>query len=538
MSQTENHQVFAVQKFKNEPLIDFSRKENREAMERALSDVRAQFGKDYAIVINGKAMTARTTLASRNPSQKTETLGTVNSATADLSRQAVESAKSASSQWRKVPVHHRGEYLELIASEIRKRRFELAAWTVYECGKTWKEADGDIAEAIDFCNYYALAMRDLTKTLECNFTGEENSYFYRPRGVAVVIAPWNFPLAILTGMVAAALVTGNTVVMKPAEQSSIIASKLMQIAKDAGIPNGVINFLPGDGEEVGPTLVQHPDVDIIAFTGSRDVGLLINQQAAVPVDGQTNVKHVIAEMGGKNCIIIDNDADLDDSVQGVIHSAFDYAGQKCSACSRVIVLNEVYDAFIERLKAAAASLVIGPADHPGTDVGPVIDEEAYDRIQDYISIGKEENTLLVGADVGKIGKEGYFIGPHIFVDVEPDSRLAQGEIFGPVLAVLRAKNLDQALQIANSTPYALTGGIYSRSPKNLQRVREELQVGNIYLNRGITGAIVQRHPFGGYKMSGIGTKAGGPDYLLQFMFPVNICENTVRRGFAPLVDEE
>jgi len=533
MSQSETNQTFAVQKFKNEPLTDFSRGENREAMQRALKDVEAQFGKDYAAVINGKAMTTRSNLVSRNPSRKSQSLGTVNAATVELAGQAVESARSAASRWRKVPVSHRAEYLELMAAEMRNRRFELAAWIVYECGKPWKEADGDVAEAIDFCNYYSLAMRDLTTTLTCHYPGEENQYLYRPRGVAVVIAPWNFPLAILTGMVAAALVTGNTVVMKPAEQSSIVAAKLMQIGKDAGLPTGVLNFLPGVGEEIGPELVQHPDVDVIAFTGSKEVGLEINRLAAEPVPDQSSVKKIIAEMGGKNAIIIDSDADLDDAVQGVVQSAFDYAGQKCSACSRVIVLNEIYDVFLERLKAATESLIVGPAENPEVDLGPVIDEDASARIQDYIAIGKEECETVVAMDVAKLAKDGYFIGPHIFANVEPDSRLAQAEIFGPVLCVMRAKNLDQAFQIANETRFALTGGIYSRSPKNLQRAKEDLQVGNLYLNRGITGAIVQRHPFGGFKMSGTGTKAGGPDYLLQFLLPVSICENTMRRGFAP-----
>ena len=537
MSQPEPKRSFAVQKFRNEPLTDFSRQENRAAMEQALADVEAQFGTDYAAVINGKAMTTRANLVSRNPSLKSQTLGTVNAATTDLAQQAVESARSAGLRWQKVPVAHRAEYLDLMAAEMRNRRFELAAWMVYECGKPWKEADGDVSEAIDFCRYYSLAMQDLTTALACHYPGEENLYEYRARGVTVVIAPWNFPLAILTGMVAAALVTGNAVVMKPAEQSSIIAAKLMQIAKDAGLPTGVLNFLPGIGEEIGPTLVQHPDVDVVAFTGSRDVGLEINRLAAEPVPDQHSVKKVIAEMGGKNAIIIDNDADLDDAVVGVLRSAFDYAGQKCSACSRVIVLNDVYDAFVERLKAATESLVVGPAKNPGIDLGPVIDEDAFTRIQDYIAIGKEECETLVAVDVGKLAREGYFIGPHIFTNVDPESRLAQAEIFGPVLSVIRAKNLDQAIQIANSTRFALTGGIYSRSPQNLQRAREEFLVGNLYLNRTITGAIVQRHPFGGFRMSGIGTKAGGPDYLLQFLLPVTICENTVRRGFAPKPDD-
>ncbi len=533
MSPAESSRKFAVHQFQNEPLTDFSRGQARDEMRRALQDVEGQFGEDYPLVINGKATTTRGSIVVRNPSKKSQTLGTVNAATADLAVQAIESAKSAWTQWRKIPFNHRAEYLELIAAEMRNRRFELAAWMVHECGKPWKEADGDVAEAIDFCKYYALAMRDLNSALTCDYPGEENQYQYRSRGVAVVIAPWNFPLAILTGMVAAALVTGNTVVMKPAEQSSIIASKLANMIRDAGVPTGVVNYLPGVGEDVGPALVSHPDVEIVAFTGSREVGLAINKLASEPVPEQTTIKRVIAELGGKNAMIIDQDADLDDAVQGVISSAFGYAGQKCSACSRVIVVGDIYETFLERLKSACESLVIGPASEPGIDFGPVIDEQAYQRIQDYIAIGKEECETVVAIDVGKLAKEGYFIGPHVFANMEPDSRLLHNEIFGPVLCVQKARNLDQALQFANSTPYALTGGIYSRSPKNLQRAREEFQVGNLYLNRPITGAIVQRHPFGGYKMSGIGTKAGGPDYLLQFLIPVSICENTMRRGFAP-----
>ncbi|SFI11141.1 L-glutamate gamma-semialdehyde dehydrogenase [Planctomicrobium piriforme] len=537
MSQVEAKRTFAAHQFKNEPLTDFSRGQARDDMRRALQDVQAQFGQDYPLVINGKATTTRGNIVVRNPSKKSQTLGTVNAATPDLAAQAIDSAKRAWPQWRKLPVGHRAEYLELMAAEMRNRRFELAAWMVYECGKPWKEADGDVAEAIDFCMYYALAMRDLTHALTCDYPGEENQTYYRSRGVTVVIAPWNFPLAILTGMVAAALVTGNTVVMKPAEQSSIIALKLFNIARDSGLPTGVLNYLPGNGEEVGPALVRHPDVEIIAFTGSRAVGLEINRLAAEPVPGQVSVKRVIAEMGGKNAIIVDNDADLDDAVQGVVQSAFGYAGQKCSACSRVIVLSEVHDIFLERLKAACESLVVGPAEDPGCDFGPVIDQEAQTRLHDYIAIGKEECQTIVAGDVGKLAKEGFFVGPHVFANVEPESRLGQTELFGPVLSVMKARHLEHALQVANSTPYSLTGGIYSRSPKNLQRAREEFQVGNLYLNRGITGAIVQRHPFGGYRMSGIGTKAGGPDYLLQFLLPVSICENTMRRGFAPPVEE-
>ena len=538
MSKEEQPSSISLPRFANEPHTDFSRGEARDDMQHALKDVRGQFGVDIPLVINGKAVDSRAHLSSRNPSKKSEVLGTVASASAEQAAQAVEAAQRAFVQWRKVSVQHRAEYLELMAAEMRNRRFELAAWMVFECGKPWKEADADVAEAIDFCMYYSLCIRELHKTLEMHYPGEENSYFYKPRGVAAVIAPWNFPLAILTGMSVAALATGNTVVMKPAEQSSIVASKLMDIARDAGLPHGVLNFLPGAGGESGQALVRHPDVKIIAFTGSRKVGLAINRQAAETEESQLAVKKVIAEMGGKNAIIVDEDADLDDAIVGVMRSAFGYAGQKCSACSRVIVFESIHEAFVDRLAAACESLKAGPAEEPGVDFGPVIDEDAFQRIRDYIKVGQEECEPVVVGDVGELANDGYFIGPHVFANVEHDSRIAQDEIFGPVLAVMKARDLDDAFLLANRTQYALTGGIYSRSPKNLKRAREEFSVGNLYLNRPITGALVQRHPFGGYRMSGIGTKAGGPDYLLQYLLPVTVTENTVRRGFAPSSDDD
>ncbi|MFG0331726.1 MAG: L-glutamate gamma-semialdehyde dehydrogenase [Maioricimonas sp. JB049] len=530
--------AYSVIHFQNEPHTDFSKAANREAMQEALEEVASELGGEYPLVIDGKAIDTRSEIISRNPSKKDQVVGTAASASADHAEDAIEAARRAFRQWSKVSADHRAEYLELIAAEMRNRRFELASWMVYECGKPWDEADADVAEAIDFCMYYAACMRELGVPLQCDYPGEENSYWYRARGVAVVIAPWNFPLAILTGMTAAALVAGNTVIMKPAEQSPVIAAKLMEIIRDAGIPDGVVAYLPGVGEEVGPALVGSPDVDIIAFTGSREVGLSINRLASETDPRQTSVKRVIAEMGGKNAIIVDEDADLDEAVLGVVQSAFGYSGQKCSACSRVIVLDAAYDAFLERLKNAVESLKVGPAEMPGTDVGPVIEEEAFERINDYISIGNDECTPVASQDVSKLARQGFFVGPHVFADVEPDSRLAQDEIFGPVLSVLRADDLDEAFEIANGTSYALTGGIFSRSPENLERARHELFVGNLYLNRGITGAIVQRHPFGGFRMSGIGTKAGGPDYLLQFLLPVNVTENTLRRGFAPQPDDE
>ncbi|HVJ69644.1 MAG TPA: L-glutamate gamma-semialdehyde dehydrogenase [Caulifigura sp.] len=519
--------------FFNEPLADFSQDEPLAAMEEAIQFVEDSLGEEYPLVINGKLIETRAKITSRNPSNKKQIVGTAGSATKDHAVQAVEAAKRAFKNWSRMDPTLRAEYLEVIASEMRGRRYELAAWEVFECGKPWADADADIAEAIDFCMYYADQMRQIVQPLKCDVAGEENSYHYRARGVAVVIAPWNFPLAILCGMTAAAMVTGNTVVMKPAEQSPVIAAKFMQIIRDAGVPDGVVNYLPGIGEDVGPVLVNHPDVDIIAFTGSRAVGLQINESAARTTPEQHSVRRVIAEMGGKNAIIVDDDADLDEAVVGVIYSAFGYSGQKCSACSRVIVLDAIYDKFIARLKDATESLVIGAAQNQGTWMGPVIDEESLNRINDYIAIGHEEAKPLVAKEVGKLANEGYFVGPHIFTEVDPTSRLAQHEIFGPVLAVMKVKTFEEAIDIANNTEYALTGGVFSRSPQRLAKAKTELQVGNLYLNRGITGALVQRHPFGGYKMSGIGSKAGGRDYLTQFVIPVNVCENTLRRGFAP-----
>jgi len=354
----------------------------------------------------------------------------------------------------------------------------------------------------------------------------------------VVIAPWNFPLAILCGMASAALVTGNTVIMKPAEQSSVIGAKLMEIFQEVGLPAGVLQYLPGIGEEVGPTLIGHPDVAMIAFTGSKGVGLMINRTAADTPAGQEHVKRVLAEMGGKNAVIVDSDADLDEAVVGVVGSAFGYQGQKCSACSRVIVLDGLHDAFVSRLIEATRSLKIAPAEDAGCVVGPVIDEEARQRILHFIAAGKQESRLAYAGDAGQLAQEGYYVGPHVFVDVSPTATIAREEIFGPVLAVLKARDLDQALEIANGTPYALTGGFYSRSPQNIARVKREFRVGNLYINRKITGALVDRQPFGGFKLSGIGSKAGGQDYLLQFVLPRTITENTMRRGFAPLADVE
>jgi RHH-type proline utilization regulon transcriptional repressor/proline dehydrogenase/delta 1-pyrroline-5-carboxylate dehydrogenase len=521
------------EQFRNEPHTDFSRAENQKAMQEALEYVGGDLGNEYPLVIGGKRVETKQTIVSRDPSRRRQTVGKVASASAEQAAAALVAARRAFPEWSRTEVQFRAEYIELAAAKMREKRFELAAWEVFECGKPWAEADADVAEAIDFCMYYARHMRALAPPRQCDLPGEENSYFYRPRGVAVVIAPWNFPLAILTGMTVAALVTGNTVVMKPAEQSPVIAAKLQEVFEDVGIPDGVVNYLPGIGEEIGPELVGSPEVDLIAFTGSLPVGLRINERAAHTDSRQESVKRVIAEMGGKNAIIVDDDANLDEAVLGVVQSAFGYAGQKCSACSRAIVLAAAYDEFVKRLVKATKSLKIGPAEEPGTFVGPVIDDEAQKRILNYIEIGKNEAKLALACDAGELAQSGFFVGPHIFVDVAPEARIAQEEIFGPVLAVIKARDFSEALDFANGTKFALTGGVFSRSPGNLKRARAEFDVGNLYLNRGITGALVERQPFGGYKMSGIGSKAGGPDYLLQFLIPVNITENTLRRGFAP-----
>ncbi len=520
--------------FHNEPPSDFARDDVRKKMQAALDQVKAEFGKTYPLVIGGQAITTPETVPSLNPSHSREIVGKVGRATIAQAEQAIRTAKDAFPVWRDTEPEVRADYLRKIARGFRDRRFELSAWIVHETGKSWRESDADVAEAIDFCEYYAAEMLRLSHSQRVDVLGEENEYFYEPRGVSVVIAPWNFPLAILTGMATAALVTGNTVIFKPAESSAVIGAKLMEVIQWAGVPPGVVNFLPGVGREIGPTLVNHPDVALIAFTGSLGVGLWINETASKTAAGQDHVKRVIAEMGGKNAVIVDSDADLDEAVKGVVDGAFGYQGQKCSAGSRAIVLEPVYDAFLARLIEATKSLTLAPAESAGCAVGPVIDEKAKGRIEEMIEAGKKEARLAYAGDLGNLAGEGYYIAPHIFAEVPPNASIAQEEIFGPVLAVIKARDLDHALEIANGTKYALTGAFFSRSPRNIDVVRRRFRVGNLYINRKSTGALVNRQPFGGFKLSGIGSKAGGPDYLLQFVVPRVITENTMRRGFAPV----
>jgi len=521
--------------FQNEPPIDFAIDANREKMKHSLIEIKSRLGKKFPLVINGEAEETDQWLESINPSDKQQVVGRVAVAGVDQVDRAVAAARAAQPAWAALGAEKRAEYLRQAAQRMREHFFELSAWEVFECGKPWREATNDICEAIDFLEFYAQGAIELEQPQGADVPGEENRFGHLPRGVCGVIAPWNFPIAILTGMTAASIATGNTAVIKPAEQASVTGALFMEVLQAAELPPGVVNFVPGYGETAGARIVEHPDVALIAFTGSRPVGLGIYATAArVSAEGIPMVKHVIAEMGGKNAIIVDADADLDDAVLGTIYSAFGFQGQKCSACSRVIVLESVYDAFVDRLVESARSLIVAPAEDPSCNVGPVIDEAARDKVRQYIDIGKQEGRMVVQVDAGELQEQGYFVGPHVFADITATDRLAQEEIFGPVLAIIRVKNLDEAIEVANGTEFALTGGMFSRSPANLDRVRRELRVGNIYLNRTITGALVGRHPFGGFKMSGIGNKAGCKEYLLQFVLPQTVTENTMRRGFAPV----
>ncbi len=517
--------------FKNEPLLDFTLPENRKHFKDALQAWPNEFEKIHPIVIGKKEVKTSRTLSSINPSKPSEEIGKVYIASAVEADQAISNSVQTFKEWKNTDAEVRSKYIENLADLIKRDRFRLASLQTLEVGKPFAEADADVTEAIDFCRYYARQMREIAKGHWIgNVSGETTKYRYLPRGVVGVIAPWNFPLAILTGMVTSAVVTGNTVIMKPAEQSSITAASLMKLIQEAGLPPGVVNFLPGFGEEVGDYLVRHKDVQMISFTGSKDVGLAIVKETGNTVPGQRAVKKCIIEMGGKNAVIVDSDADLDEAVAGILYSAFGFAGQKCSACSRAIIVESIYDRFVSRFTEAVKSIKTLPPVDPDAYLGPVIDDEAYKRILHTIENAKKESQLLFQ---GEVPSEGFFIPPTVFTEVSPDVDIAKNEIFGPVLALIQAKNLDHAIEIANDTIYGLTGGVFSRSPANIEKVKENLEVGNLYINRSITGAMVDRHPFGGLKLSGVGSKTGGPDYLLQFLEPQCITENTMRRGFAP-----
>ncbi|TKS58322.1 MAG: L-glutamate gamma-semialdehyde dehydrogenase [Nitrospira sp.] len=516
-----------AQGFANEPHSDFSLANVRSAMQGGIASVRLQLGRRWEADSSDLTLTGPW-LESHNPCRPDEMVAQVRSASvADLDR-AIQQALAQFDSWRRRFPEARAGILREAASEMSRRRFELAAWEIFEVGKPWREADADVAEAIDFLRFYGDEMCRLARPARLgDRPGELNQRVYGPRGATAVIAPWNFPLAIPTGMVAAALVAGNAVLFKPSERSSRLGRLLTDILIAAGVPPGVLMCLPG-GPEIGQALISHPHVVTIAFTGSKAVGLRIVNEAAHIAPGQPMVKRVIAEMGGKNAIIVDETADLDEAIAGVVTSFTGYAGQKCSACSRAIVHRAVYDPFVARLREAVLSLEIGDPAEPGTRVGPVIDARAQERIRQFITEGQQEGRLLVQRSVER---EGYFIGPTVFADIESHHRLAQEEIFGPVLAVMKAESFADAIRLANGTAYALTGGVYARSPANLATAREQFDVGNLYLNRPITGALVGRQPFGGHRFSGMGAKAGGEDYLAQFMVARVISENTLRRGF-------
>ncbi len=521
--------------FANFPGVDFTIPAERAAFVKAIAEVRAQAGKVYPLVIGGKEVQTADTLDSYNPAKPSEIIGKVCQAGLKETQDALAAAKKAYLSWRDVEPLERAKVLFKAADIMRRDIHKLSALQVLEVGKQWDQAHADIGEAIDFLEYYGREMIRLAGPRRMgNAPGEMNQYFYQGKGVTAVIGPWNFPLAISAGMAAAAIVCGNSVVYKPSGLSSVIGHGLAMIFKEAGLPDGVFNYLPGRGSVMGDALVEHPDVSVIAFTGSMEVGLRIQEKAAKVQPGQVQCKKVIAEMGGKNAIIIDDDADLDEAVLGVLYSAFGFQGQKCSACSRVIVLDSIYEKFTKRLAEAARCIKIGPSEDPANYMGPVVDKAAQANVMKYVDIACSEGKVLVKREVPSNSDGGCYAPLTIVEGITKNHRIAQEEVFGPVLAVMKANTFDEALDIANSTRFALTGAVYSRSPKHLERARREFRVGNLYLNKGSVGAMVERHAFGGFNMSGVGSKSGGPDYLLQFMDPRLVSENTMRRGFAPV----
>jgi RHH-type proline utilization regulon transcriptional repressor/proline dehydrogenase/delta 1-pyrroline-5-carboxylate dehydrogenase len=518
--------------FLNAPVAAFHLSEVRDEMGAALARARSRFGHRQPLLLADRQEIDRPLAEVRFPADPETLLGHVAQATPDDVEAAVAGAVDHFAEWRDLGVGKRAEILRHAADLLEASRFDLAALMVFESAKPWREADGDVTEACDYLRYYAGQSERLLAPLPMNeVLGEENTYLREARGVTAVIAPWNFPLAIITGMTAAALAAGNCAVLKPAAQSPLVAARLVEILRAAGVPAGVVQYLPGPGSVVGQALVEHPLVDTIAFTGSKEVGMALIAAAARLRPGQRSVKRVIAEMGGKNAIIVDDDADLDQAVSGVLASAFGYAGQKCSACSRLIVVGSAYEETIERLAAGVESLTVGSPVDPETFVPPVISAGAQERIDGYVKAGKMTATLI--AQGTKPAEPGYYVSPTVFTDVPAADPLAREEIFGPVLSVFRAANMRDALDLALDSEFALTGGLFSRNPRHIELARREFRVGNLYINRKVTGAVVGRQPFGGLAHSGAGDKAGGPDYLMQFLQPRTVTENTTRRGFAP-----
>jgi 1-pyrroline-5-carboxylate dehydrogenase len=509
--------------FKNEALTDFSSAKNKRAMESALKKVRSQLGKEYPLIIGGRRRTLRSRFTSVDPSDPGRVVGVFQKADPKATREAVETALKRFETWRFVKASKRATYLFKMAGIMRRRKFELAAWMVYEVGKSWAEADGDVAEAIDFCEFYGReAIRYGGDQPLVRIPNERSELDYIPLGVGAVIPPWNFPLAILCGMTTASLVAGNTVVLKPSSDAPAIAAKFMEVVEEAGVPGGVVNFVTGPGRIAGDVLVQHPKIRFIAFTGSMEVGLRINEVAAIRQPGQIWIKRAILEMGGKDSIVVDSETDLDDAVAGVAASAFGFQGQKCSACSRAIVVGSVYGKFLKKLVPAVEAINVGPTEDYANRMGPVVNKNAMESILNYIKIGTAKGRLLTGG--ARIASKGYFIEPTVIADVKPDGVIAQDEIFGPVLAVIRARNFEHALEIANNTQYGLTGAVYTRNRTKIDKAKKVFHVGNLYINRKCTGALVGVHPFGGFNMSGTDSKAGGRDYLLLFTQAKSISE--------------
>jgi 1-pyrroline-5-carboxylate dehydrogenase len=502
--------------FVNEPLTDFSREENARKMRAAIEKVRGQLGREYDLVIGGKRVKTTDKIKSINPAKPSQLVGLHQKAGKEQVEPAMNAALRAFESWRHTSVEERVALLFRTGDLLRERKFEFAAWMVFEVSKNWAEADGDIAETIDFCEYYSREALRLAKVEPpVQLPGERDHLFYIPLGVGAVIPPWNFPSAIMAGMTLASIVAGNTVILKPSSDSPTIAAKFFELLEEAGMPEGVVNFCPGAGASFGDAVVAHPKTRYIAFTGSREVGLRINKVAAEKPEGQIWIKRTVLEMGGKDAIIVDADADIDSAVEGVASAAFGFQGQKCSACSRAIIDERIYDKFLEKLKARVEKITVGdPTENP--NMGAVINEGSMKDILGYIEQGKKDGRLITGGARDTKAGDGFFVQPTVIADIPPKSKLEQEEIFGPVLAVIKAKNFDHALEIANDTEFGLTGAVYTKSREKINRAMQDFHVGNLYINRKCTGAMVGAHPFGGFNMSGTDSKSGGPDYLYLF----------------------
>jgi 1-pyrroline-5-carboxylate dehydrogenase len=502
--------------FVNEPLTDFTQPENARQIQAAIEKVRAQLGREYDLIIGGKRIQTKDKIKSINPAKPSQVVGLHQKAGKEHVEPAMKAALEAFSAWSQTSFEERASLLFRVGDLLRERKFEFCAWLVFEVSKNWAEADADIAETIDFCEYYAREALRLSRTeLPVQMPGERETLMYVPLGVGAVIPPWNFPCAIMAGMTLASIVSGNTVILKPSSDSPTIAAKFVELLEECGIPEGVVNFCPGAGASFGNAVVGHPKTRYIAFTGSREVGLDINKSAATHGPGQIWIKRTILEMGGKDAIIVDTDADVDSAVEGVAQAAFGFQGQKCSACSRAIVDERIYDKFLEKLKARVEKITVGdPAEN--ANMGAVINEGSMKSILDYIEVGKKDGRLITGGGPAKNAGEGFFLQPTVIADIPAKSRLEQEEVFGPLLAVIKSKNFDHALEIANDTEFGLTGAVYTKSREKIERAIREFHVGNLYINRKCTGATVAAHPFGGFNMSGTDSKSGGPDYLYLF----------------------